>query len=413
MDAKQLRRLKPELDLFLDRYASFFGRDEPQAHARLYLQGLLVKGERRNVENIAESVAGGVVRSMQKFVGQGRWQDEMVLEEMQRHAVIELGDPDGVINVDETGFPKKGTKSVGVKRQYAGCLGRVDNCQVGVFLNYMTPDGHVLLDRRLFLPEEWAKDFERRKEAGVPEDVVFRTKPELALEMVRASHERGVPFRWVGGDSLYGDSPVFVQGVRELGKWYVLDVSSSMHVWLSEPEVIPAGKQGARGRKTTRPTVTTKPIPVGEVLAQLPKVVWQRVVVAEGSQGPRTYEYTELTVWFSEEGLPSGPERLLIRRTLSQKAEIKYHRTNAPAKIPLAKVAQAAGTRWSVEEDFQTGKGECGLDEYETRGWVGWHHHTALAMLALWFLVLQKRRLGEKRAPDDRAGSSRPASAFA
>ena len=414
MDAKQLRRLKPEMDLFLDRYASLFGRDEPQAHARQYVQGLLVKGERRNAENIAESVKGGVVRSLQKFVGQGRWQDDVVLEELQHHAATELGDPDGVMNVDETGFPKKGTKSVGVKRQYAGCLGRVDNCQVGVFLNYFTPEGHLLVDRRLFLPEEWANDYERRKEAGVPEDVVFRTKPELALEMVRAAHERGAPFRWVGGDSLYGDSPGFVQGVRALDKWYVLDVSSSMHVWLSEPEVIPAGKQGTRGRTTTRPRVTTKPIPVGEVLAQLPKVVWQRVVVAEeGSQGPRTYEYTEVTVWFSEEGLPSGPERLLIRRTLSQKAEIKYHRTNAPAEIPLGKVARVAGTRWSVEEDFQTGKGECGLDEYETRGWVGWHHHTALAMLALWFLVLQKRRLGEKRGTDDGARSSRPAAALA
>jgi SRSO17 transposase len=413
MDAKQLRGLKPEMDLFLERYAQCFGREEAQAHARQYVQGLLVKGERRNAENIAEAIEGGVVRNLQKFVGQGRWQDDTVLEEMQHHAVTELGDPDGVINVDETGFPKKGTKSVGVKRQYAGCLGRVDNCQIGVFASYMTPAGHVLLDRRLFLPEEWANDPERRQEAGVPAEVVFRTKPELALEMIRSADERGVPFRWVGGDSLYGDSPVFVQGVRELDKWYVLDVSSTMHVWLSEPEVIPAGTKGKRGRPRTRATVKTKPIPVGEVLASLPQVVWQRMVVAEGSQGPRTYEYAEVTVWFSEEGIPSGPERLLIRRTLSQKAEIKYHRTNTPAAIPLRKVAEVAGTRWSVEEDFQTGKGDCGLDEYETRGWVGWHHHTALAMLALWLLVLQKRRLGEKRAADDGAGSSRPAAAFA
>jgi SRSO17 transposase len=413
MDAKQLRRLKPELDLFLDRYAPLFGREETQGHARQFLQGLLLKGERRNAENIAESIAGGVVRSVQKFVGQARWQDDVVLEEMQRHAVLELGDPDGVVNVDETGFPKKGKKSVGVQRQYAGCLGRVDNCQVGVFLNYLTPAGHTLLDRRLFLPEDWCKDAERRDEAGVPDDVVFRTKPELGLEMIREADARGVPFRWVGGDSLYGDSPGFVQGVRALDKWYVLDVSSAMHVWLSEPKVIPAGHHGGRGRKTTRPSVTTKPIPVSEVLAQLPKVVWQRVVVAEGSQGPRTYEFAEVTVWFSEEGLPSGPERLVIRRTLSQKGEIKYQRTNAPKTIPLRKVAEVGGTRWSVEEDFQTGKGECGLDEYETRGWVGWHHHTAMAMLALWFLALQKRRLGEKRAADDRARSSRPAATFA
>jgi SRSO17 transposase len=413
MDAKQLRRLKPELDLYLDRYVPLFGREETQEHAGQYLQGLLVKGERRNVENIAESMAGGVVRSLQKFVAQACWQDNVVLEELQRHAVLELGDPDGVVNIDETGFPKKGTKSVGVQRQYAGCLGRVDNCQVGVFLNYLTPAGHTLLDRRLFLPEDWCKDAERREEAGVPDDVVFRTKPELALEMVREADARGIPFRWVGGDSLYGDSPGFVQGLRALNKWYVLDVSSAMHVWLSEPKVIPAGHQGARGRKTKRPTVTTKPIPVSEVLAQLPKVVWQRVVVAEGSQGPRTYEFAEITVWFSEEGLPSAPERLVIRRTLTQKAEIKYQRTNAPAIIPLRKVAEVGGTRWSVEEDFQTGKGECGLDEYETRGWVGWHHHTAMALLALWFLALQKRRLGEKTTADDRTGSSRPAATFA
>jgi SRSO17 transposase len=406
MDAKELRRLKPELDIFLDRYAVVFGREETQTHANQYLQGLLLKGERRNVENIAESVAGGVVRSLQKFLGQSCWQDEAVLAEMQRHAVMDFGDPDGQLNVDESGFPKKGTKSVGVKRQYAGCLGRVDNCQIGVFLNYMTDMGHVLLDRRLFLPEEWAADQERRKEAGVPEEVVFRSKPELALEMVREAADRGVPFRWVSGDSVYGDSPVFVQGIRGLDKWYVMDTSASAYVWLTEPKVIPAGSKGRRGRKTTRPHVTTKPIPVSEVLAKAPVTVWRRIVVAEGSQGPRTYEYAEVPVWFSEEGLPSGPERLLIRRTLSQRAEIKYQRSNAPASMRLDKIAQKGGGRWSIEEDFQTGKGECGLDEYETRGWVGWHHHTALSMLALWFLTLQRQRLGEKRAPDDGARSS-------
>jgi SRSO17 transposase len=413
MDAKELQRLKPELDLFLERFAPLFGREETQMHAGQYLQGLLLKGERRNAENIAESVEGGVVRSLQKFLGQSVWQDEAVLAELQHDAVLEFGDADGQLNVDESGFPKKGTKSVGVKRQYAGCLGRVDNCQIGVFVNYMTPAGHVLVDRRLFIPEEWAKDMERRKDAGVPEEVVFRTKPELALEMVREAATRGVPFRWVSGDSVYGDSPVFVQGVRELGKWYVMDTSADAYVWLTEPEVIPAGCKGKGGRKLRRPLVTTKPIPVSDVFAKASLPVWRRIVVAEGSQGPRSYEYAEIPVWFSEGGLPSGPERLLIRRTLSQKAEIKYQRSNAPSSIPLDKVAQKGGGRWSIEEDFQTGKGECGLDEYETRGWVGWHHHTALSMLALWFLMLQRHRLGEKRAPDDRTRSAGPIAAFA
>lgn len=183
-------------------------------HARRLVQGLLDGSDRRNVENMAEAVEGGVVRTLQKFVSHGCWEDRAVLGELQSQVVEALGDDDAVLNVDETGFPKKGTKSVGVKRQYAGILGRVDNCQVGVFVNYVSKAGHTLLDRRLFLPEDWAGDRRRRKDAGVPEGVIFRTKPELALEMVAEAAAAGVPFRWVAGDSVYGDSPTFVQGVR-------------------------------------------------------------------------------------------------------------------------------------------------------------------------------------------------------
>jgi SRSO17 transposase len=411
MDVQALRQLKPELDLFLERYAALFGRDEAQNHANRFVQGLLLGGERRSVENIAEAIDGCVVRSLQKFIAQSPWSDDQVIEELQRHVTEVLGDPDAALNVDETGFPKKGTKSVGVKRQYAGCLGRTDNCQIGVCVNYRSATGHTLIDRRLFLPEEWAADAARREEAGVPKAVVFRTKPELALGMVQQAIERGLPFRWVTADSVYGDSPTFVQGVRGLGKWYVVDTSADARVWLTKPEVIPAGTKGPRGRATTQPRVATKPERVDEVAARLPAKAWQRIVVAEGSQGPRVYEYACLWVWFSEEGLPSGPERLLVRRSLGQQAEVKYHRSNAPAEVPLEKLAQVRGGHWSVEQSFEAAKGECGLDEYEARGWVAWHHHTALSLLALWFLGLQKQRLGEKRTPDDRArgkGATRP-----
>jgi SRSO17 transposase len=317
------------------------------------------------------------------------------------------------VNVDETGFPKKGTKSVGVKRQYSGTLGRVENCQIGVFANYCSPKGHVPFDRRLFLPEDWADDAERREEAGVPESVVFRTKPELALEMVQNAVIANLPFRWVGGDSVYGDSPRFVQGIRALEKWYVLDTSSGARVWLSEPRRRKVGKSGRRGgRPLTHPRATTKPIPVGEAIARLPSSAWKRIQVSEGSQGPLLYDYAELTVWFSEEGCPaSAPERLLVRRSLGQEAELKFHRSNAPESVPLKRLAEVRSCRWTIEQDFQAGKGECGLDEYETRGWIGWHHHTALSLLALFFLVLQRMRLGEKRAPDDRSGSPRRPSA--
>jgi SRSO17 transposase len=411
MDVQGLRQLKPELELFLQRYAALFGRDEARDHAHRFVQGLLLGGDRRSVENIAEAIDGCVVRSLQKFIAQSPWSDDAVVEELQRHVTEVLGDPEAALNVDESGFPKKGTKSVGVKRQYAGCLGRTDNCQIGVFLNYRSAAGHTLIDRRLFLPQEWAADSPRREEAGVPEAVVFRTKPELALGMVQQAVERGLPFRWVTADSVYGDSPTFVQGVRGLDKWYVVDTSADARVWLTEPEVIPAGTKGPRGRATTQPRVATKPERVDEVVARLPVKAWKRIVVAEGSQGPRIYEYACLWVWFSEEGLPAERERLLVRRSLGQQAELKYHRSNAAAAMPLEKLAQVRGGHWSVEQSFEAAKGECGLDEYETRGWVGWHHHTALSLLALWFLGLQKRRLGGKRAADDRArgkGATRP-----
>jgi SRSO17 transposase len=267
------------------------------------------------------------------------------------------------------------------------------------------------MDRRLFLPAEWADDGARRREAGVPEGVVFRTKPELALEMLTVAVHEGVPFCWVGGDSVYGDSPTFVQGVRQLGKWYVVDTSADARVWTEEPQIIPAEqrRKGQRGgRPYTQPLVVGEAKRVDEVIATLPAKVWRRVTVAEGSQGPRVYEYAEVGVWFSEEGLPGPKERLLVRRSIAQEPELKYHRSNAAVEVPLEKLAAVRGTRWTIEEDIQSGKGECGLDEYETRGWVGWHHHTALSLLALAFLVLQKQRLGEKRGANERARSPRP-----
>ncbi len=397
MDATQLQRLKPEFDSFLDRYVPLFGHEGNGGQARRFVQGLLLGGDRRSAENIAEAVGGGVVRSLQKFLGQGRWDGDAVLHELQRHVTEVLGVPDAVLNVDETGFPKKGTKSVGVKRQYAGCLGRTDNCQVGVFVNYFTATNHTLIDRRLFVPEEWAADGPRREEAGIPKGLVFRTKPELALEMVQAAVARDMPFRWVTADSVYGESPTFVQGVRGLGKWYVVDVGCDARVWLEEPQMIPAGTKGDRGRPSAHPKAATKPVRVDVATAQLPESAWRRLVVAEGSQGPRLFDYAWLWVWFSEEGLPSGRERLLVRRSISQTPEVKYHRTNAPEELTLDQVACIRGCHWSVEQSFEAGKGECGLDEYETRGWVGWHHHITLSLLAQWFLVLQRQRPGEKK----------------
>jgi SRSO17 transposase len=409
MDEQQLLALKPELDCFLEQFASLFGRDENQAHACRFIQGLLYGGERRNAENVAQATKGGPVRTLQAFISTGAWADSEILR-LKRALVLKvLADDDAVWNSDETGFPKKGTKSVGVKRQYSGTLGRTDNCQIGVFANYCSVRGHTLMDRRLFLPEEWANDHDRREEAGVPAGVIFRTKPELALGMVANAVAEGVPFGWVGGDSVYGISPTFVQGVRQLGKCYVLDSSAEARVWTSEPQVIPPEKRpkSKLGRPHTQPLVIGESKRVDEVVAAFPANAWQRLTVAEGSQGPLVYEYAQLWVWFSEEGLPGPRERLLVRRSLGQEPELKYHRSNAAADVTLLKLAQVRATRWTIEEDIQSAKGECGLDEYETRGWTGWHHHTTLSMLALAFLVLQRVRVGEKRAANDRARNPR------
>jgi len=401
MDAKQLRRLKPELDIFLERYLPLFGRPENHEHAQRFVHGLLGGHERRNVENIAEAVDGGVVRTLQKFVAQGMWDGDVVLHELRSHVNECLGNEDGTINVDETGFAKKGEKSVGVKRQYSGTLGRVENCQIGVFANYCSTRGHTMIDRRLYLPKEWAEDTSRREEAGVPAGVIFRTKPELALEMIQVAITEGLHFRWVGGDCVYGDNPTFTSTLRMLGKYYVLDVSSTTCVWLTKPKM----QTKSRGGK---PKPSTKPITVAEAAAQLPPSAFKRITVSEGSQGSILYEYAELTVWISEEGNPCEvSERLLVRRSLGQEPEVKYHRSNAPPDFPLDQLARQRSCRWTIEQDIQAGKGECGLDEYETRGWIGWHHHTALSVLALLFLVLQKTRLGEKRAADDGASSAK------
>ncbi len=413
MDEHQLRALKPELDRFLDRFAPLLGRAENQAHARRFVQGLLQRGGRRNAENIAEAMRGGPVRSLQAFLSTGAWPDGEILKAMRGCVLEALADDDAVWNSDETGFPKKGTKSVGVKRQYSGTLGRTDNRQVAVFANYSSVKGHTFMDRRLFLPEDRAGDAARRDEAGVPPGVIFRTKPELALGMLADAIAAGVPLRWVGGDSVYGDSPTFVQGVRQFGKWYVLDSSADARVWLEGPQVIPPDQRPRpkRGRPCTQPLVVGEVKRVDEVVAALPATARRRLTVAEGSQGPRVYEYAEVWVWFSEEGLPGPRERLLVRRSLGQEPELKYHRSNAPAEVPLLKLAQVRAARWTIEEDIQSAKGECGLDEYETRGWVGWHHHTTLSLLALAFLVLQRVRSGGKRAAAERSRGASAAGA--
>jgi len=300
--------------------------------------------------------------------------------------------------VDESGVAKCGDKSVGVARQYCGATGKIDNCQVGVFLAYASRHGHTLLDARLYLPEEeWAKDPARREAAGVPPEVVFRTKPQLAAELVLGPGQ-AIRHSWVTFDEGYGKDPGFLCRLEEAGERYLGEVPKSVRVWLQRPVVEEPGRGGS-GRPRHKPRVRAdQPAPqtVEQVAAALPTRAWQRLAFREGTKGTQQAEFARLRVIVERDDLP-GPELwLVVERGLDQEAKVKYYLSNATVKVPLLTLAQVGHARWPVEDCFLQGKQEVGLDAYEVRSWLGWHHHMTLVMLALWFLKLEAQRLGEK-----------------
>jgi len=345
----------------------------------------------------------------QVFLSQSPWDDEPLRLERARWVDAELGTDDGVLILDESSFLKCGTHSVGVARQYLGCVGKRANGQVAVYLAYASDRGHTLLDTRLYLPREWTDAPDRCAAAGVPADVVFRTKPELALELV--SLRRGtLRHGWITFDEGYGRNVPFLRGLEDLGERYVGEVPKDTRGWTRRPAVESPGTKGRRGRPTTTARVAAgEPAPqtVEAVAAALPASAWQRVQIRDGSKGKQWAEFARLRLVVERDDLP-GPELwLLVERSLTQRAPLKYYLSNAAADCPLRELVRVAHARWTVEDCFLRGKDEVGLDEYEVRGWRGWHHHMTLALLALWFLVLEQRRWGEKnRRHDDAAGSA-------
>ena len=310
----------------------------------------------------------------------------------------ELGSDAGTLIVDDSGIPKCGDQSAGVARQYCGATGKIDNCQVAVYLAYAGPGGHTLLDERLYLPEdEWAQDAARRKGAGVPEGVVFRTKPELASELIRHVGPK-IRHGWVTFDEGYGKDPEFLGGLEELGERYIGEVPKSCRGWLRRPEVQEPGA-GRRGRRTSRPRVAPgqpEPQTVEAIAAALPAGAWKRLQFREGTKGVQVAHLAASRFVAERDDLP-GPELwLVIERSCDQAPYVKYYLSNARPDCPLLELAQAGHNRWPIEDCFLRGKQELGLDDYEVRGWRGFHHHMTLVMLAMWFLVLQTRRLGGK-----------------
>ena len=372
------------LDALHARIGARFRRPEVRARARRYLAGLLERVERKNGWQLAEQLGERHPRGVQRLLAAARWDAEAVRDDLRAYVVEHLGDPDGVLVVDETGFLKKGAKSVGVQRQYSGTAGRTENCQVGVFLAYAGPRGRAFLDRELYLPKEWAAEAGRRAEAGVPDEVAFATKPQLARRMLGRALEAGVPAAWVAGDEIYGDATELRRWLEERGRPYVLAVSCSHPVW-------EAGQQRR----------------ADAVVAALPAGAWATLSAGAGSQGERLYDWAWIRLPY--DGAPGMAHWLLARRSLGDPTELAYYRAFGPAGTPLAALVRAAGMRWAIEENFEEAKGAVGLDQYEVRKWGAWYRHVTLALLAHAYLEVTRRHAGraEGEKGAQRATSSR------
>ena len=401
MKRAEFEQVTGEFAAFHGEFARFFGRTEARHRSEQYLRGLLVQQtDRRNAENLAEAVGGASARALQRHLSESPWATRPVLDALQGYLAARLNTPEGIFVFDESGFPKKGTKSVGVTRQYCGTLGKVGNCQLGVFLGYVSQRGHALVDANLFLPREWIEDDARRLEAGIPTEVTYQTKAELALGMLRhAKHLGKLQGDWVTADEDYGKSPALRDALDAEGWHYVLEVAGCTTVFPHPAHVAVPTWSGA-GKKPTKPRLVDGEAPAQPMegwAAHLDEARWQTITVGEGAQGPRTYQFVAQRGWESREGLPGRACWLVARRNLDG-SELKFYLSNAPADTPLATLGYVGAQRWPIETDFQTGKGETGLDEYEVRSWMGWHHHITLALLAGAFLLNIQQEWGKKSA---------------
>jgi len=366
-----------------------------------YIQGQLLCLERGNMTNLTKVVPDSDNQSFQQFLSDSPWKDEPVIEKLQQQVTFLIGDAQqGALHIDESGFAKQGTRSVGVKRQYCGRLGKVDNCQVGVFLGYTRGSNRTLIDRRLYLPEDWALDEERRKKAKVPEEVTFQTKAQLGLEMVNEAIQRGVPFGWIGMDCHYGEQPWLLEKLSDLSVIYTADVPCDTRVWLECPQTEIPPRKGTRGRPPSKMKVNEgepNPVEVQKIAQQLPQNAWQRLFLRDTERKQLWCRLAALRVYPVWDKLP-GPQHWLLIRQNEGEQELKYQLCNAPALTPMLRLGQMSASRYWMERAIEDAKGEAGLADYEVQGWRGWHHHMTMILLAMLFL-LQLNLHWKEKAP--------------
>jgi len=405
---EQVEALADELTDYHTEFADLYYRVEQARWGYKYLQGLMSPLERKAIQPMAIALEGGNVQAMQQFIGQGKWQDEKLLHKHWQLVDETLGEDDGVYIVDESGFPKKGVHSVGVARQWCGVLGKVENCQVGVFGAYASRRGYTLVDHHLFLPEEWFDDehLERWEKCGIPDGTTHKTKPELALEMLQAVVAHGrLRFQWVTCDELYGRNPDFLDGVADLQRWYFAEVPHNTRVWRTRPRTAVPEWSG-RGRRPTKERLLPgepKSQCVKEIADSLKPEDWHPYLIKEGSKGPMVAQFAFLRCVAVCDKLPGPDVSVVFRRSLGEEPELKIYLSNAPSDTPHIELARVAGLRWPVETAVEEGKDALGMDHYEVRTWLGWHHHMTECLLAHHFLVRCQQRL-KGALPHSRSG---------
>jgi SRSO17 transposase len=370
------------------RIGPLFARSDALRRALSYLSGLLSPAERKNSWQLAEINGDPNPYGFQHLLGRADWDADVLRDKLRTYVTDYLAEPDAVGVIDESGFLKKGIHSAGVARQYSGTAGRVENCQIGVFLAYASDQGQTLLDRELYLPKEWTSDRERCRHAGIPDERAFATKPVLARQMLERTFAAGVVLAWVTGDSVYGDDRVLRHWLEERKQAYVLAVSSNETVWINhEQQQIKA------------------------IVAEVPSEGWEQLSAGLGSKGRRWYDWQRLEV--SDPPQPGWKRWLLLRRSISDPSEVTAYIAFARMHSSLADQVRVAGMRWTVEESIQCAKGEVGLDHYEVRSWTGWYRHMTLAMWAQAFLSVIRAETGAELAPKKGSRNQPPTSSLA
>jgi len=373
------------------------GRKDRGQHAKEYIRGLLMDGERKSIEPIANRLPDGNIQALQQFVNQSPWSTEQVRAALARKMEAEFA-PEAYWLIDEVSFPKQGKNSVGVARQYCGALGKTANCQVAVSLDLGTEESSTPLDWALYLPEQWINDATRRRKVGIPEEVTFKSKPELALDLVDEVRRWGLSDRLVLADSAYGDGYEFRRGLRDRKLHYVVQVSGDMTAWTEDPH--PAEPPMKRGGKVPRKRLYAKELPpvrsLRDIAKDLPSSSWKKVTWREGTKGPLSSRFARVAVWMAN-GLVQGKtmevprEELLIEWPSTNETPLKFWLSSLPPRRnSLRSLTRKAKGRFRIEQDYQEMKGEVGLDHFEGRSWQGWHHHVTLVALAYSFLVMER-----------------------